>query len=313
MRSKLAFLLSLALFSACSRTPDAPPPDLEPTRLYCGERVVEVRYAGERAWLTVGETTYVLRQVVAASGAKYQAEADTATTLWNKGERTLVIVAGERFAECSSEPPVGTAFHASGHEPEWHLTIDGDGLRFTRALGAEALRAATPAVTDSIGWRRYSASVEGKELAVTVFDQPCADSMTGMPHPQRVEVAFDGEIVSGCGGSTAEFLRQGEWQLEALNGVELVAASRITLLFTLDGRVAGFAACNRYGGQFELSGEGIRFSGLFNTRMACAPELMDQETRFLATLAEVNQLALGADGALRLSTPDGRELIARRG
>ena len=312
-KHRMALVLFLVL-PACSRTPDAPPPDVEPTRLYCGDRVVEVRYAGEHAWLTVGETTHLLTQVVAASGAKYQARDDTSTTLWNQGESTLVIVGGERFVECSTQAPTPhAAFVARGHEPEWQLTIDGDGLSLTRELGAMTLRAPAPAVQDSSGMRRYTATIEGQLLVATVLEQPCADSMSGMPHPQHAIVAFGGEELHGCGGTTEEFLQRGEWIVEDVDGKGIVDDSRLTLQFGADGRVAGLASCNNYGGQYTLSGEGIGFSALFNTRKACAPALMAQETLYLAILAEVSQLELAADGALHLRTADGRQLTARRG
>ena len=64
-----------------------------------------------------------------------------------------------------------------------------------------------------------------------------------------------------------------------------------TLSFDSAQRISGQAACNRYFGALE-PGEGtIRLKPAGTTRMACAPTVMDQESRFLA--------ALGAASAFR--------------
>jgi heat shock protein HslJ len=48
------------------------------------------------------------------------------------------------------------------------------------------------------------------------------------------------------------------------------------------------------------------------TEKACAPSLMNQETRVLAILRGVQRFSFAADGALLLHAADGRTLLARR-
>ena len=70
------------------------------------------------------------------------------------------------------------------------------------------------------------------------------------------------------------------------------------LSFTEDGKVSGFAGCNRFTGGFQSDDDELSFSPLASTRMACA-EGMEQENRFLAMLAEVQRYSIhGNDLAL---------------
>ena len=70
------------------------------------------------------------------------------------------------------------------------------------------------------------------------------------------------------------------------------------LSFTEDGKVSGFAGCNRFTGSFQGDDEALSFSPLASTRMACA-EGMEQENHFLAMLADVERYSIrGNDLAL---------------
>jgi heat shock protein HslJ len=70
------------------------------------------------------------------------------------------------------------------------------------------------------------------------------------------------------------------------------------LSFTQDGKVSGFAGCNRFTGSFQNDDHELSFSPLAATRMACA-EGMEQENRFLAMLAQVKRYSIrGNDLAL---------------
>jgi len=47
-------------------------------------------------------------------------------------------------------------------------------------------------------------------------------------------------------------------------------------------------------------------------KMACAPALMDQEQRYFDALAQVARYAVADDGALLLTTAEGKEIRLRR-
>jgi len=57
--------------------------------------------------------------------------------------------------------------------------------------------------------------------------------------------------------------------------------------------VSGFSGCNRYSGDVTETAPGVlSFGPLAGTRMACAPEAMEIEATFLATLQAVTTYAL---------------------
>ena len=66
---------------------------------------------------------------------------------------------------------------------------------------------------------------------------------------------------------------------------QYVGELRPTVTFTADGKVSGFAGCNRFMGTYTLEGDTLKFGALGSTRMAClSPEAQAQETVFLAQL-----------------------------
>lgn len=68
----------------------------------CAERRVAVGYNARELLLAIDEERFPLRQVIAASGARYVARADSTTELWNKGEDFRVTLRGERLPDCGS-------------------------------------------------------------------------------------------------------------------------------------------------------------------------------------------------------------------
>lgn len=83
----------------------------------------------------------------------------------------------------------------------------------------------------------------------------------------------------------------GAWELErgTFDGelIEVPEGSRITM--TIEGSdLGGTAACNHYGGTFELDGWSISIGALSMTEMACDEPTMSAEAAFLAALADVD-------------------------
>jgi heat shock protein HslJ len=80
-----------------------------------------------------------------------------------------------------------------------------------------------------------------------------------------------------------------KWLLEGIQRDEpLPDGLQVTLVFS-NGRVSGHSACNRYFGSVtETGGPGeIRLSKLGSTRMACSPEAIELEGRYLQALQGV--------------------------
>jgi heat shock protein HslJ len=127
-----------------------------------------------------------------------------------------------------------------------------------------------------------------------------------------VTVVLDGREYRGCGGETATLLTGEEWVVEDIERKGIIDRSRVTVRFDDEGRVTGRAGCNTYTGGYTLTGESLTIARTATTLMACAPSLMEQETRFLSILQATQRFEITADGALVLHADDGRTLTARR-
>jgi len=54
-----------------------------------------------------------------------------------------------------------------------------------------------------------------------------------------------------------------------------------------EGRAAGHSGCNRFTGSYTQQGESLKFGPLASTKMACAPERMEQERAWFRMLDQV--------------------------
>lgn len=102
-----------------------------------------------------------------------------------------------------------------------------------------------------------------------------------------------------------------EWVVEDIGGRGVIDNSHATLLFGQDGRVSGDTSCNRYFADYRVDGTKLQFGNAGVTRRACAPALMDQESKFLAVFNAVNAYRIDSTGALILSTDNGATITAR--
>lgn len=80
---------------------------------------------------------------------------------------------------------------------------------------------------------------------------------------------------------------------------EVPSQARVDITFE-DGEVGGRAACNIYGGDFQLDGATITIGALSMTEMACEEPLMALESAYLAVLAHVRGYSV-SDGSLTLT------------
>ncbi len=288
------------------------PRESRAVHLRCGGRSASLEIVNDTMRLTVGEETYDMRPVVTASGVTYEAIDDPSTTFWSKGDRARLVVRGRPYPECARIDTSAPVFRAGGNEPGWRLEITDTTMTLLADNGGTRIVAPTP-VPDAAGDdRTYAASTSGGSLTVTVFDRLCDDTMTGMPHPAAVVVAYAGGTLEGCGGDPAALLRGDEWAVEDLAGAAVVGGSRITINFRDDGRLSGRASCNEYAGEYSFTGEGLAISKTVRTKKLCEPSLMRQEEAFLELLENVRMFSLRPDGALVLHTGDGRAMTARR-
>lgn len=126
--------------------------------------------------------------------------------------------------------------------------------------------------------------------------------------------------VKNCGSKDAKAqeptssetaLPQGNWVLTELNGKPADPSRPPTLQFLPeDGRVAGFAGCNRYSSAFTREGKSFRFQGAISTKMACIGNAMAVEDAFLKAIESVR--GISADGELQLLDAAGNTLLRFR-
>lgn len=212
-------------------------------------------------------------------------------------------------ADSGSSQQQGTLqlpFEARGNEPPWLLTVDDSGLLLSRGYDRQEVRYSPIRQQQDPNQLRMTA---GERANVTALLKPtlCHDSMTAMPYPWQVTVISEGESLQGCGGDPRELLL-GEWIIEDLNGKAPLDSSRISLKLNAEGHFNGMASCNRYSGNYQLSGESIQFGDIRATKRACSPTLRHQEQLFFSLLSSINRFDRDATGALILSSHDGKTL-----
>jgi heat shock protein HslJ/membrane-bound inhibitor of C-type lysozyme len=320
-RQTLCALLAVivVLASGCSYTPLTGPAANQPveqapfgTPYRCGEASIIFGVLGERARMVAGGEVFDLKPVVSASGARYRAVDGTETGFWSKGESALVTVRGKELPECLAVREPELPFTARGQEPGWMITIDPGAIFLNADFGALQLRFPQTAPQVSADGIRFRTEAEGRRLSVWIEPRICADVATGMPHPYHVRYELDGKGHHGCGGDPKSLLTGGEWIVETIGGEPVVDQSGATILFMEEGRVAGNASCNRFIGGYHLTGEGLSFSQMGTTMMACEEALSRQETRFLELLQAVFRFEISPEKRLVLHTPDGRSITAKR-
>jgi heat shock protein HslJ len=120
-------------------------------------------------------------------------------------------------------------------------------------------------------------------------------------------------ILAGCTSSSAPPERQAElagpvWGAVSIAGKAVLDDALITLEFDGAGNAFGSGGCNRFHGPYTLDGSSLRFGVMGSTMMACEPGAMEQERTFLDALDRVERQSVADDGALVLTTSDGKEI-----
>ena len=82
-----------------------------------------------------------------------------------------------------------------------------------------------------------------------------------------------------------------DWLLHEMDGHAVLDGMEATLSFSEAGKVSGSGSCNRFFGPVKVTGDHISIGPLGSTRMACPPEVMDQESSYLAALQTAEHFA----------------------
>ncbi len=200
---------------------------------------------------------------------------------------------------------------ARGNEPGWHIEVSDTSITFRAMDGETFTIEPLPRVTTANAVDTYAATVDGRPFTLSLADEVCVDTMSGMPHPKTATVVIGDRKLSGCGGEPAALLH-GDWRIEEIGGTAIVAGSAPTLAFEPDGRIHGNGSCNRFMGSFKLSGEGLKFSQTGASMMACEQPLLEQEHNLLQAFEAIRRFEVGPGGQVRLLGDEGGTLVSLR-
>lgn len=98
------------------------------------------------------------------------------------------------------------------------------------------------------------------------------------------------------------------WRVTSIGGDPVMPATAPTLSIAADLRAGGHGGCNNYFTEASFIEAPLSFGPVAGTRMACAPDVMAQETRFFAALGAIAGYELAGD-ALKLFDAAGIALV----
>jgi len=103
---------------------------------------------------------------------------------------------------------------------------------------------------------------------------------------------------------------RGKWLAESIHGQGVIDNLQTVIDIGPDGKITGSGGCNRIAGKAAISGEHITFGPMISTRMACAPAIMDQESKFLAALGAARRFEVDSQkGKLILFNANNRPVL----
>ncbi|WP_306151401.1 META domain-containing protein [Roseovarius sp. MMSF_3281] len=281
------------------------------TRFDCGGKAVSFGVLDDRATLRIDGQDHAMTQKVSASGARYVGGPDDQIEFWSKGDTAMMTVSGEDYPECTPFDDNAAPYRARGNEPGWHVDIGKDEVEVVAQYGEVTKRAPRPEVAIEAGG--YVFDMPQIATRLRIEDGLCHDDMSGMPYPQRAVLTLEGAEYRGCAGEARDLLTGTAWHIEDVMGGGVIDGAEVTIGFDAEGRTFGRAACNRFSGGYDLTGEGISFGPMAATKMACPPALMDLETKVFEALSQVWRFDFDETGALLLiGGPEGEALLTAR-
>jgi heat shock protein HslJ len=140
--------------------------------------------------------------------------------------------------------------------------------------------------------------------SLTLTQAPCQLPGQSMPYPYRAKLnGTGGPFAPGCAGDPLRALEGRVWQVSHVFGLPLPQAEGEAPALTLQldtGRLSGRTSCNRYLGRAIVADGVLRILDLGTTRLSCAVDLSNLETRFLDALEGATDIARLTDGRVAL-------------
>ncbi|MDG9924992.1 MULTISPECIES: META domain-containing protein [unclassified Pseudomonas] len=114
--------------------------------------------------------------------------------------------------------------------------------------------------------------------------------------------------LSGCASEPVQLESDKTYQVEWLGERPLIERSHLTITLGADGRAYGNAGCNHWFASYSRDGDKLNFGQAGATRKMCAPELMEQEQRFLEALGQIQRWDVSGTDQLRLWPAEGKPI-----
>lgn len=116
-------------------------------------------------------------------------------------------------------------------------------------------------------------------------------SISACGQDESADDTADGVVERSDTGEGANDVR---YVVTSAESLDIVEGSTIEITLG-DGQLSAYAGCNRIFGQYQLEGTTLVAGPLASTRMACEPELMDQDTWLIRLLESEPELRLEDD------------------
>ena len=99
-----------------------------------------------------------------------------------------------------------------------------------------------------------------------------------------------------------------QWRATAVEGNPVLEGTTLTAGFSADFRVSGSSGCNTFSGTYNVDGSSLTIGPLSATGALCEPEVMEQESAYLAALGSASGFTLEA-GQLYILNGSGTAVI----
>ncbi len=181
------------------------------------------------------------------------------------------------IADVNKMQQTGIDFFATGNDPvNWHLEMNiDDTVRFAADDGL-SVKFGYNKLKKDINTERsiYTVKLEGgADVTITVIEKECTVSTVKMAFTRQVTFSYNKRSYTGCGKYLADNNLNNKWILEKIGSAVINPADYNKVpVFQFDlakQKLTGNDGCNTIGGNIEVQGNRIKFSGIFATRMAC--------------------------------------------
>ena len=276
-------LLMISLIAGTTLVACSPAAEDKIIVYHCGTQPITADFSTKQLTLLVNDQQLTFVSEPAASGTRYF-NADNNAQFWTKGDEGQLIIDNDIFPLCIKQGALPQQLSARGNEPFWLLHRKGQNASLRRPSGD--LDFTQVSVSSNAEAGQWEVKLD-RNSTLTLEDKPCIDSMSGMPYPYAATLVHNNSELSGCAGEPRQLLAGGTWKL---SNTGLTQAPTIT--FMNDGKVRGYAGCNRFFGGYRLTGEGLSLERMAATKMMCGAAEMTVEDTYLEQLATVNRFSI---------------------